>query len=203
MRGVAAPAGNTYDKYATTNPVARRLVARFLRELDQMVDRVGPQELLDVGCGEGIVTDRMARRAGSRRAVGLDRRSRRLRACWEEHRREGLDFIVGDAHALPFEDASFDLTCAIEMLEQSPDPALALAELRRVARSHVLVSVPREPVWRMLNVARGAYLRSLGNSPGNVQHFTTGAFVELCRTAGEPVAVARPLPWTIVLVRVA
>lgn len=199
---MGGPAGNTYDKYATTNPVARRLVARFLRDLDAMVDRAQPQDLLDVGCGEGIVTDRMARRAGTRRALGLDRDSRRLRACWEEHRREGLDFVVGDAHALPFEDGSFDLSCAIEMLEQSPDPALALAELRRVARRHVLVSVPREPVWRMLNVARGAYLRSLGNSPGNVQHFSAGAFIALCETVGEPVAVARPFPWTMVLLQV-
>lgn len=199
---MGGPAGNTYDKYATTNPVARRLVARFLRDLDGMVDRARPQDLLDVGCGEGIVTARMARRAGTGRALGLDRESPRLRTCWEEHRREGLDFVVGDAHALPFEDSSFDMSCAIEMLEQSPDPARALAELRRVARRHVLVSVPREPVWRILNVARGAYLGSLGNSPGNVQHFSAGAFISLCRTVGEPVAVARPFPWTMVLLQV-
>lgn len=200
---MTGPAGNTYDKYATTNPVARRLVARFMRDLDAMVDRARPADLLDVGCGEGIVTARMARRADLARAVGLDRESPRLRACWQEHRRGGLEFVVGDAHALPFEDGSFDLACAIEMLEQSPDPALALGELARVARRHVLVSVPREPVWRMLNVARGAYVRSLGNSPGNVQHFSARAFVTLCRTVGEPLAVARPFPWTMVLLRVA
>jgi ubiquinone/menaquinone biosynthesis C-methylase UbiE len=202
MPGVAAPVGNAYDKYSTTNPVARRLVARFLRELDRLIDGARPEDLLDVGCGEGVVTARMVRRAGTRRAIGLDRESAPLRRSWEEHCPEGLDFVVGDAHALPFEDGSFDLACAIEMLEQSPDPARVLGELRRVARRHVLVSVPREPVWRMLNVARGAYLPSLGNSPGTLQHFSAGAFAALCGTVGEPVAVARPLPWTMVLLRV-
>ena len=121
------PAGNTYDKYGTPNPVARRLVARFLRDLDAMVGRAGPGDLLDVGCGEGIVTARMARRGDVARATGLDVESPRLRACWAEHRRDGLEFVVGDAHALPYADGSFDLACAIEMLEQSPDPARVLA----------------------------------------------------------------------------
>jgi ubiquinone/menaquinone biosynthesis C-methylase UbiE len=204
MAGVAAvaPAGNTYDKYGTANPVARRLVARFLGELDRMIDLAAPHALLDVGCGEGIVTARMARRSGARRTVGLDRAGAQLRAHWDARRGDGMEFVEGDAHALPFADGSFDLACAIEMLMQSPEPQLVLAELRRVARRHVLVSAPREPLWRALNVARGAYLRRLGNSPGNERHFSARGLVALCRAAGEPVAVARPLPWTMVLVRV-
>jgi ubiquinone/menaquinone biosynthesis C-methylase UbiE len=195
------PAGNTYDKYGTTNPVARRLVARFLRELDGLVDRAVPEELLDVGCGEGIVTERMVRRRGLTRAVGLDRESPRLRAEWAARGSDALTFTTGDATALPFADGAFDLVTCIEVLEQVPDAAAALRELRRVARRHVLVSVPREPLWRALNLARGAYVRERGNSPGNVHHFSRRAFVELCREAGEPVAVVTPLPWTIVLVR--
>ncbi len=199
---MSGPAGNTYDKYATSNPVARLLVTRFLDALDAMVARADPEDLLDVGCGEGIVTARMAGRAGARRAVGVDRENARLRACWSEHARDGLSFAVGDGHALPYEDCSFDLVCAIEMLMQSPDPRRVLAELARVARRHVLVSVPREPLWRMLNVARGAYLRSWGNSPGSVQHFSSAGLQTLCGAFGEPLATSRPLPWTIVLVRV-
>jgi SAM-dependent methyltransferase len=72
----------------------------------------------------------------------------------------------------PFADGEFALATAIEVLEHVPDPEGTLAEMARVARGgHVLVSVPREPLWRALNVARGAYLRDLGNTPG---HSTTG-----------------------------
>lgn len=201
-RWTAVRAGNTYDKYGTSNPVARRLVAGFLRDVDTMIDTAHPSDLVDVGCGEGVVTARMAARAGVSRALGLDRESERLRAHWAQHRSASLGFDVADAHTLPFDDGTWDLACSIEVLEQVHDPRAALDELARVARRHVLVSVPREPIWRMLNVARGAYLRAWGTPPGSTHFFSSRAFVELCRTAGEPVAVATPFPWTMVLLRV-
>ena len=201
-RWTAVRPGNTYDKYGTSNPVARRLVAGFLREVDAMIDTARPSDLLDVGCGEGIVTARIAARAGVSRALGLDRESELLRGHWAQHRCAGLDFDIGDAHALPFDDGTWDLACSIEVLEQVQDPREALGELARVARRHVLVSVPREPIWRVLNVARGAYLRAWGTPPGSVHSFSSRAFIKLCRTAGEPAKVATPLPWTMVLLRV-
>jgi SAM-dependent methyltransferase len=196
------PAGNVYDKYATPNPVARALVGGFLREVDRLIDLAAPRDLLDVGCGEGIVTARMAARANVARAAGVDRDSPRLRAHWERLRGPALDFAVADARHLPFDDGSWDLACGLEVIQQLADPRRGLEELSRVARHHVLVSVPREPLWRALNLARGAYLRSWGNSPGSVSHFTARRFLELCGSVGEAVSVTRPLPWTMVLLRV-
>jgi hypothetical protein len=77
-----------------------------------------------------------------------------------------------------------------------------LEEMRRVARRHLLVSVPREPLWRVLNVARGAYLRDLGNTPGHVNHWSRRGFLELLETYGELVEARAPFPWTMLLVRV-
>jgi hypothetical protein len=72
-----------------------------------------------------------------------------------------------------------------------------------VARRHLLVSVPREPLWRVLNVARGAYLRELGNTPGHVNHWSRHGFVRLLERHGEVVEARSPFPWTMVLVRLA
>ena len=77
---------------------------------------------------------------------------------------------------LPCDDDEFDLATAIEVLEHVPDPEQTVSEMARVARRHLLVSVPREPLWRALNMARGAYLRDLGNTPGHVNHFTKRGF---------------------------
>ena len=74
-------AGNLYDKYGSQHPVVRRLMASFLAALDALVAETAPATLLDVGCGEGIVTRRMAAATGAR-ATGLDVESRRLRAIW-------------------------------------------------------------------------------------------------------------------------
>jgi hypothetical protein len=50
-------------------------------------------------------------------------------------------------------------------------------------------------------MARGAYLRELGNTPGHVNHWSKRGFVAFLSTVGEPVEVRSPFPWTMVLVR--
>jgi ubiquinone/menaquinone biosynthesis C-methylase UbiE len=196
------PTGNTYDKYGSTNPVVRRLMAEFEGTLDRLFARAAPDSVLDVGCGEGVLTERWAQRVGSRRIVGIDLPGPELQAHWAGRRRDNLEFRAMSADELPFADGEFDLTTAIEVLEHVPDPERTVSEMARVARRHVLASVPREPLWRALNVARGAYLREFGNTPGHVNHFSKRAFIHLLEHHGEVLAVRSPFPWTMVLVRV-
>ena len=85
------------------------------------------------------------------------------------------------AERMPFADDEFDVATAIEVLEHVPDPAHTVAEMARVAERWLLVSVPREPLWRGLNVARGAYMKDLGNTPGHVNHWSKRAFVVAAR----------------------
>ena len=82
-----------------------------------------------------------------------------------------------------------------------PEPESTLAEMARVARRHLIVSVPREPMWRMLNMARGAYLRELGNTPGHLNHWSKVGFHSLLTRYGTVQEVRTPFPWTMVLVR--
>lgn len=200
----AVPTGNTYDKYGSTNPVVRRLMDGFEAELDRLFALAAPDSVLDVGCGEGVLTARWAERLGAgRKVVGIDLPDPKLQADWAERRRENLEFLLMRADELQFADDDFDLAAAIEVLEHVPDPDRTLAEMARVARRHLLVSVPREPLWRALNVARGAYLRDLGNTPGHVNHFSKRKFVELLERHGEVLEVCSPAPWTMALVAVA
>ena len=91
---------------------------------------------------------------------------------------------------------------AIEVLEHVPDPEHTLAEMARCASGHLLVSVPREPMWRMLNMARGAYLSDLGNTPGHLNHWSKRSFVRMLERYGQVVQARSPFPWTMLLVRV-
>jgi 2-polyprenyl-3-methyl-5-hydroxy-6-metoxy-1,4-benzoquinol methylase len=200
--GEAVPTGNTFDKYGSTNPVVRRLMAGFEGTLDRLFARAAPESVLDVGCGEGVLTYQWAQRLGTAPVVGTDLDDPKLRAEWAMRRRDNLEFRAMDVGQLQFGDGEFDLAAAIEVLEHVPDPEAAVAEMARVARRHLLVSVPREPLWRGLNVARGAYLRDLGNTPGHVNHFTKRGFERLLSRHGEVVESCSPFPWTMLLVRV-
>ena len=193
--------GNTYDKYGSTNPVVRRLMANFERTLDELFARADPQSLLDVGCGEGVLVHEWAARIAPRRVVGIDLEEPSIQAGWEQRRAPNLEYRIMKAESMPFADGEFDVATAIEVLEHVPDPAHTVAEMARVARTHLLVSVPREPLWRALNMARGAYLTQLGNTPGHVNHWSKRSFVRLLSEHGTVVEARSPFPWTMLLVR--
>jgi SAM-dependent methyltransferase len=201
VSGDAVPTGNTYDKYGSTNPVVRRLMAGFEDTLAQLFAHADPQSVLDVGCGEGVLTYRWAQQLGERRIVGIDLDDPKLRAEWETRSRANLEYLTMPAERLPFADGEFDLAAAIEVLEHVPDPEHTVAEMARVAARHLLVSVPREPLWRGLNMARGAYLRDLGNTPGHVNHWSKRSFVRLLERHGDVIEKRSPFPWTMLLVR--
>jgi 2-polyprenyl-3-methyl-5-hydroxy-6-metoxy-1,4-benzoquinol methylase len=196
------PTGNTYDKYGSTNPVVKRLMAGFESTLEELWQRAAPCSILDVGCGEGVLTEQWADKLRDGRIVGIDLDDPKLRAEWEKRQRANLEYRVEDATNLSFADGEFEMATAIEVLEHVPDPARTVSEMARVAKQWLLVSVPREPLWRGLNMARGAYLKDLGNTPGHINHWSKRSFVSMLSRHGTVEEVRSPFPWTMVLVRV-
>ena len=94
---------------------------RFLREIDASVEALRPSSILDVGCGEGVVTERIARLTGVT-TVGVDLGVPALEAQWLERGAGLLSFDVASAYELPL-DGSFDCVCALEVLEHLERPA--------------------------------------------------------------------------------
>ena len=204
MSGAAAtevPTGNTFDKYGSQNPVVRRLMSSFHAALDELWAQAAPSSVLDVGCGEGVLTVEWAERLENGRVVGIDLEDPKLRAEWARRERPNLEFRAEEATRLSFGEGEFELAAAIEVLEHVPDPEATLAEMARVASGHLLVSVPREPLWRGLNMARGAYWRDLGNTPGHMNHWSKRGFVSLLSRYGAVEEARSPFPWTMLLVR--
>ena len=194
--------GNTYDKYNTTNPVAKRLQAGFEANLADLFARASAESLLDVGCGEGVLVHQWAQQLGDKRVVGIDLEEESIQAGWAQRQAPNLEYKILKAENFPFADDEFDVASAIEVLEHVPDPEHTVAEMARVAKRWLLVSVPREPIWRAVNMARGAYLKDWGNTPGHLNHWSTRSFKRLLSQHGEVVEVRKPFPWTQLLVRV-
>jgi ubiquinone/menaquinone biosynthesis C-methylase UbiE len=198
----AVPTGNTYDKYGSQNPVVRRLMTGFEKSLDELWHMASPESILDVGCGEGVLTSKWAERLEGR-IVGIDLPDPKLEAEWQKRQRPNLEYRAEEATSLSFADDEFDMATAIEVLEHVPDPERTVAEMARVAKRWVLVSVPREPLWRGLNMARGAYIKDFGNTPGHINHWSKRSFVAMLSRHGTVQEVRSPFPWTMVLVRLA
>jgi ubiquinone/menaquinone biosynthesis C-methylase UbiE len=200
MAQPTVPTGNTYDKYGSSNPIERRLMQGFFASLEACLPATAPARVLEIGVGEAEVARRLAARWPGTTIIGLDLPDPALSSAWDDSPIHGL---FGDVAHLPFTDGRFDLVLGIEVLEHVEDPAAALGELARVASANasVVVSVPREPVWRAANLARGKYVRDLGNTPGHIQHWGRQAFAELVGGHFEVTSVRSPFPWTMVAAR--
>lgn len=194
--GDAFPIGNHYDKEATTNPIERRLVAGFTSALEDLLPTTA-HSVLEVGCGEGHQLQKVLKAVGADRVVGLDLVDVELEGSWAGL--EGVDLLWGSAYSLPFPEDSFDLVLALEMLEHVDEPDTVLAEIARVATGPVIISVPWEPVWRAGNLARGRYVKDLGNTPGHIQHYTRRGIQKRIERHLDVLDVRRPFPWTFVL----
>ena len=194
-------AGNFEDKHGTRNPVARWLVARFHAVVEELTELTGARDVHEVGCGEGFLTARLAR--GGRRVRGSDFSRKVVDRAREDAAALGaaLDFRACSVYDLdPATDAA-ELVVCCEVLEHLEEPRRALEVLSRLARPHLLVSVPREPLWRLMNLARGRYVRDWGNTPGHLQHWSQRGFRRMLEDHVDVVELRAPIPWTVALCR--
>jgi ubiquinone/menaquinone biosynthesis C-methylase UbiE len=189
--------GNHTQKYTARNPAIRWLTERWVANLDRVfaqVEREPVGRALEVGCGEGVIADKLQRRFGE--VVALDLPDAGLRADWRGY--VGPRFLHASAHELPFEDDQFDVVVAAEVLEHLPDPHKGLQEMARVGRRHLVLSVPREPIFRSCNLAAGRYVRDLGNTPGHLNHWSKRGFARFVSQVAEVRDVTSPFPWTTI-----
>jgi 2-polyprenyl-3-methyl-5-hydroxy-6-metoxy-1,4-benzoquinol methylase len=197
----AIPGGNHYPKYTVRNPLARRLVDGFMAALADLAQRSGARQVHEVGCGEGFLSTMLAQ--GGFAVRGSDISPSAVAIAQRRAAALGVPatFRVADLHDLrpPLDGAELVVCC--EVLEHLADPPRALALLARLAQPHLIVSVPREPLWRMLNMARVRYWAALGNTPGHLQHWSARNFLALLENHVEVREVRAPLPWTMALCR--
>jgi 2-polyprenyl-3-methyl-5-hydroxy-6-metoxy-1,4-benzoquinol methylase len=172
--------GNYFDKYGSDNPLIRWVVGRYLKTLYALLERHPFDTVLDAGCGEGAIVERVINRYAPRRMVGLDVDPdliADLERTYPQH-----DFRVGTLQDYNDPDA-YDVVLCLEVLEHIPEYPAALAALARLTTRRLILSVPNEPFFRLANMARLRYLRRLGNTPGHVNNFTARRFGRILRAA--------------------
>ena len=195
-------ANTTFDfrtKYTRTNFVTRSLLRGFFGAVEKLVRRAKPQRMFEVGCGEGFSTQQLHAMFPQVELHACDIEERLVAAAQENNPQ--IPITLQSIYKLQAQDQSYGLVLAMEVLEHVEDPARALQELVRVANPWIIVTVPREPLWRILNVARGKYLSDLGNTPGHIQHWSQRSFSRFINGSAAVVQVLTPLPWTVILAR--
>ena len=146
-------------------------------------------DLLDVGCGPASITADLAERVAPGRVVALDAAAGALEAARATLRDRGqseqVEVTSGDVMALPFEDASFDVVHAHQVLQHLADPVGALAEMRHVTRPGGIVAV-RDAVYSAM---------TWFPEPAGMEQWRSVYMATARANGGEPDAGSRLLSW--------
>lgn len=194
--------GNLYDKYSSRSPLIRYFVEGFTSVLWKFVERVQPQSIHEVGCGEGYFTLFFLTRGIPARGSDFSEKVIAIaRANAAECGFPPDVFQVRNIYDLHPEHDAAELVVCLEVLEHLEEPGRAMHSLRSVAQPYCVLSVPHEPLWSILNVLRGRYLRRLGNTPGHIHRWSKRGFLRFVEQFFDVQEVATPVPWTMVLCR--
>jgi len=200
-RNTVQPAGNYFDKYGSRNPIVRWMMAGFIDAFGELVERADVSATLEIGCGEAELSIHMAARGMKVRgcdiaADAIDEARSRVEAA-------GVDVELWVQRLEDFDGRSDSapLVVCCEVLEHLDDPEQGLQTLAGLADPWLLCSVPREPLWRFLNVARAHYLADLGNTPGHLNHWSKRGFIAFMSQRFDVVESRSPIPWTMLLCR--
>ncbi len=191
---------SNFSKHTNNNPIQQFLINRFYKKIFSLLKPLKVDTILDAGCGEGFTLVKIQRAKIGKRAQGIDNSATAIKLAKKHY--PNLLIEKGSIYELPYKDSSFDLVVSTEVLEHLEDPEKALSEIKRVASKYVLLSVPNEPIFTIANFLRGKYLKSFGNHPEHINHWSKREFRNFVRKSGLRVSTVKsPFPWTIVLAR--
>lgn len=180
-------AARAYDSdHAGIYEMCREDYPQMLAELEkEPFDAV-----LDVGCGTGAVLALLHEKYPDRRYVGLDLTPEMIEVARTKVA-PGMEFVVGDAESLPFDEASFDAVLCSNSFHHYPNPAAFLAGALRVLRPGGRLILrdytSSDPVVWLMNHVELPLARLVGH--GDVRVFRQREFVELAQAAGFEVLV--------------
>jgi ubiquinone/menaquinone biosynthesis C-methylase UbiE len=189
------------EKYTNSNILTKKILKNFFVKIKKIVCPIKNElnNILEIGCGHGYSTYELSKICNT---TGLEA-SDLDPLLVQDAKLQNPDIKITNesVYNLNRDDASFDLVIILEVLEHLQFPDQALAELCRVSKKYCIISVPNEPLWRILNMARGAYWYEFGNSPGHVNHWSKAGINRLVSKHFKVLKVTTSIPWTLLLAR--
>jgi ubiquinone/menaquinone biosynthesis C-methylase UbiE len=120
-------------------------MGRWSRQVaTQFLDWIGVErglDWLDVGCGAGMLAQMVVKNCAPSAITGADPLEKSIVAAKQHPDNENIQFEIGDAQDLPFEDSKFDVVVSGLMIKFVPDKVKAIGEMKRVARAGSVIAL--------------------------------------------------------------
>src|SRR3989344_717870 len=192
---------DNFRKHTSKNPLQKLLINNFFNSLLVVVQDIKIESVLDVGCGEGFTLNKLSENKIGKRLEGVDFLETAIELGRKIH--PNLILSQGDIYKLKYQDNSFDLVIATEVLEHLEDPRKGLGELKRVSKKYLLLSVPNEPFFMLANFLSGKNITRWGNDIEHIQHWTSKGFQQFSTLNSQLsiLKIRHPFPWTMLLLK--
>lgn len=189
---------DNFKKHTSRNPLQKFLINNFYKNMIDVIKNLKISSILDAGCGEGFTLNKLYKNRIGKKLVGVDFLKTAIVLGRKIH--PHLKLEQGTIYDLKFQNNSFDLVMATEVLEHLEDPKRALKELMRVSKKYILLSVPNEPFFMLANFLRGKNITRWGNDIEHIQHWSAWDFKRFAESEDLKVISARhPFPWILLL----
>lgn len=166
MSSLLYSAERTPAEDAAEKPIRERQLAAYHKALEYVEGR----HVLEVGCGEGIGTSILAKRARS--IVALDYSEEALRVARAKYATENIEFRQMKVPPLDFDDMSFDAVVCFQMIEHLEKPEDLVGEISRVLRNDALALI-----------ATVNKEETISDNPYHIHEFTADEFRSLLEKA--------------------
>lgn len=183
--------------------VGSKLLDGYFKNVKKLFELSGVSEgrAIELGCGEGFSTERLRKLLPDSITLDASEYVGPL-VPLAQAKNPTVKVTEESIYELQHEPETYDLVFLLEVLEHLDYPEQALEQIAKILKpgGKLILGVPREPIWRALNMARGKYLKDLGNTVGHLNHWSSKSLVQFMKTHfGLVLEKKQPLPWTIVL----
>ncbi len=184
-------------KYKHASFIGRLLINNFFKTIEKTIPR-DVKSVAEIGCGVGFSTLRLKEFFNEDVSFFASDVDPELVEIAQKRNPEIVSHPES-IYNLKHPDNKFDLIFCLEVLEHLEDPEKGLKELARITNKYAIISVPREPLWRVLNMARGKYWKEFGNTTGHLNHWSKKSFASFVSKEFNILSIHPSLPWTIIL----
>lgn len=193
------------DKYNTMNPVKQYLIKGYKERLYEFVESEKPKQVLDLGCGEGIIIKYLKSKNSNYEFRGIDFSKEAINKA--KRLNPYASFLVRDLYNLDESiiKKNYDIVLWLEVMEHLEHPEKVLREINKLKFEKLIISVPWEPIFRLVVLLGNFYswdkIKNLGRNKNHVQHFNKQKLKNLLKKFFKIQEMVYQFPWIFVVAR--
>jgi SAM-dependent methyltransferase len=189
------------EHYNSSNRIACYLIDNFKTTILRIINKYKICKVFDIGCGDGHISLFLAQHGYIVEGGDINEiliRQANLDVI-EKNLYDNAKFNIIDIFNFDFSSIKSEIVLCSEVLEHLDNVDDAVDKIYKIQADLFLFSVPTEPLWRILNMARLKYLKNFGNTPGHVNHWGYGEFKRFLERKFVILEYIFVIPWSIAL----